>query len=409
MKKKLALILSLTLIFALTVIPAQAADTVINLIDESNATWTNNDANSNSVSTDFSDDKLVATAPGSWPWISSVLNEAIVLTEEDDAKLNIKFKVEDATACTSIRLISGADTIYVHHFIPDATYDGAGDITTGEYELSIDVFDLKMYNGTAADLYLGTKDLVLNDSDELIIDGIQVWCSGASTDITVTVEKFEIVIPGGATEESQTGETTIANLAAGKSYTLKGLYADANDAIPYPDESGKDLTDGLKAEEAAYSNAAFVGLNFNAADMLPDECQISEVVVDLGAKETLTSFAVQTLTDSGVGITAPSNIKVSVSDNGTDWTEVGDLAYDNADTSATALYMAELDAATEGQYVKFEFTHVSSWVFVSEVEVYGETEGTTPPPTGDNGYVGFTIIALVSLAGAAIVVSKKRA
>ncbi|HAN22154.1 MAG: hypothetical protein A2Y15_05140 [Clostridiales bacterium GWF2_36_10] len=209
MKKNIILFVSLALLLAITVFPVQAADKVINLIDEGEATWTNNEANGNAITVNFTDGKLIAKAPGSWPWVTAALTTPIVLSADDNATINLKFKVEDATACTSIRLMSGDQAIYLHHFVDGATYDGSGDITAGEYELSAKLFDLKAFAGTAEDVYLGKKDLVLDESGNLTIDGFQVWCSGASEDITVTVEEFEIVIPDNETSESVTSEESV--------------------------------------------------------------------------------------------------------------------------------------------------------------------------------------------------------
>ncbi|PKM63218.1 MAG: hypothetical protein CVU97_01410 [Firmicutes bacterium HGW-Firmicutes-21] len=206
MKRKIALLLSFVLLMAFTVLlPVQAAGNVYNLIDENGSTWEQKAANNNEVALNFTSGKLVATAPGAWPYVTGTFKTPITVSKDDNPVLNIKFKVEDESACASIRLIAGTQAIFIHHFIDGAEYDGSGDIKAGEYELSVKLFDLKAYNGTAADIYLGKKDLVLDTGNSLTFDKFQVWCAGASTDITVTIEKFEIVIP--AEEESATNES----------------------------------------------------------------------------------------------------------------------------------------------------------------------------------------------------------
>lgn len=406
MKKKLALLLSAIMLLAIVVIPAQAADTVYNLIDENGATWADTPANENTTTHSFSDGKLIVTAPGSWPYVLATLDEPLAFAESDNAKLNLKFTVEDSGAESSIRLISGTNYIWAHQFVAEAPInEGSGDIKAGTYDLSIDLFDLKMVEGVVS-----TKDLVLVDG-KLPIDGFQVWCSGSSSAITVTVEKFEIVVPGGSTgEESKPAtETKIVNLAKDKSYTKFGYYSDAAGAFPWPDDGDKELTNGVFAESANYSDAAFTGFNIGAADMKAVDSRVSEIVVDLGKVEKLTKFRVETITSDGVGIKAPLSITVSVSDDKTTWTEVGALAYDNADVSADALYIASLEKAVQGRYVKFASEHDTNWVFISEVEAYGETTSTvTPPKTGENGLVGFALVAAISLAGV-VVISRKRA
>lgn len=236
MKRKILLFVTFALILAMTVVPVQAADQVINLIDEDGATWTKNAANGNDITTSFANDKLVATAPGAWPWVTAVLDTPIVLNEDDDATINLTFTVSDATACSSIRLTSGSEAIYLHHFISGATYDGSGDIDAGTYTLSISVFDLQAFAGTAEDVYLGKKALVLDGDGNLTIDGFQVWCAGASTDITVTIDTFEIVIPDTAavSDDSEESEESDASVVSDTSTTseqpvtgdsgLVGLY-----------------------------------------------------------------------------------------------------------------------------------------------------------------------------------------
>lgn len=410
MKKKLALLLSAIMLLAIVVIPAQAADTVYNLIDESGATWADTPANENTTTHSFTDGKLIVTAPGSWPYVVATLDEPLAFAESDNAKLNLKFTVEDSGAESSIRLISGTNNIWLHQFVAEAPInEGSGDIKAGTFELSIDLFDLKMVEGV-----VGTKDLVLVDG-KLPIDGFQVWCSGSSSAITVTVEKFEIVVPGGSiNEESEPAtETKIVNLAKDKSYTKFGYYSDAEGNFPWPDVDDKELTNGAFAtfaDSSTYQDAAFVGFNIGAADMVAaDNSRISEIVVDLGKVEKLTKFRVETLSNDVVGIRAPLSITVSVSDDKSTWTEVGALAYGDVDVATDVLFFASLEKAAQGRYVKFASEHDTNWVFISEVEVYGETTSTvTPPVTGEYGLVGFALVAAISLAGV-VVISRKRA
>lgn len=235
MKKKLFLFISFVLLIALMAYPVQAADQTINLIDQNGSTWTNNEANGNAITVDFSGGKLVATAPGSWPWVTSTLNTPIVLSEADNATIHVKFKVEDATGATSIRLVVGADSadlIYLHHFIPNVTFDGSGDVGPGEYELTAKVFDLQAFDGNADNQWIGKKALPLVDG-KLTIGGIQVWCSGASTSIKVTVEKLEVIIPGAASDTSSTASTssTAASSQASSSKTSSSAPTTGDNGI----------------------------------------------------------------------------------------------------------------------------------------------------------------------------------
>ena len=202
MIKRISLFVSFALLLTLIALPVQAADQVINLIDESGASWEEKDANDNSVTVNFNGGSLIATAPGAWPNVTATFNEPITLNADDNATIYLKFKVEDDNAATSIRLISDTQYIYLHHFVDDALYDGSGDIKAGEYELSAKLFDLKAFDGSEDNEWLGKKDLTTDGSGNITFDKFQVWCAGASNDITVTIEKLEITIPDTGSDES---------------------------------------------------------------------------------------------------------------------------------------------------------------------------------------------------------------
>ena len=403
MKKRIALLISAVLILALFAIPASAADTVYNLIDENGADWKDEEINGLKVTRDYSGGKLTVSSTGAWPYTTSTLKTPLSFKESDNATVNLKFTVEDENAVSSIRLVSGSEQIWLHDFIKDAPIQAnSGDIMAGEYNLSIKLFDLKLFAGLVEGAST-QKDLVLTD-DALPITGIQVWCSGSSSNIKVTIEKFEIVVPGKGGTEQPTKK--VVNVAKDKSYTVLGRLAKEDGSFNWPDESGKSLTDG-KFAEGGYTDAAYMGFNIGSEELKEAGKTKFEVVVDLEKKENLKKFVFYTITSSAEGITTPKSIKVYASDDQSTWSEVGDLAYDKEDRSANGKYVASLEKDAAGRYVKFEIEHNTNWVFLDEVEVYAETTSTTPG-TADYGVIGFAIIALISLSGAALV-SKKRA
>lgn len=199
MAKKIIALLSVALLVTLLVVPVHAAPPKkLNLIDSKGMIWNSAEAGGADATYSFEGNSLVATATGGWPYVYGTLKTPVVYKESDNAVLKIKFKVQDESTATSIRIFMGEDSsspdeyIFVHHFVKNGVYDNAGDLLAGEYELNIKLFDLKAYNGSAENVYLGTKDLFLTEKGELIIDGIQVWCSGGSSNKMITVEQFEI-------------------------------------------------------------------------------------------------------------------------------------------------------------------------------------------------------------------------
>lgn len=191
--KSLIMVAVLVLLVALIVIPIQAAASSINLIDKDGAEWTNVEANGNDVAFNFDGGKLTATAPGSWPYVLGVYNTPVTLVENDNPRIKIKFTVADDKAAASIRLVAGesGQSIYVHHFVEGASYDGSGDILAGTYTLDLPFFELKAFDGNAANEWVGTKDFEMTDG-AVNFDRVQVWCSGHSDAITVTIDYFEI-------------------------------------------------------------------------------------------------------------------------------------------------------------------------------------------------------------------------
>ncbi|HPE95303.1 MAG TPA: discoidin domain-containing protein [Bacillota bacterium] len=202
-------------------------------------------------------------------------------------------------------------------------------------------------------------------------------------------------------------EATSQNVAINKSYTLVGIYPNLANAS-WPDTDNKEITDGVFSSTGAYSDAEWVGFNIGADDIKDMETPQSAIIIDLGEEFDVTKLVVEACSDTGVGISFPSSVEYFVSTNGTDWTSVGTgtagTAYNN-----DGCELVTLDGVTAtGRYFKAEFTHASNWVFISEFELYAlAEESEINPPTGDT-FVIFSIIALISCAGAFVAVKAKR-
>lgn len=166
-----------------------------------------------------------------------------------------------------------------------------------------------------------------------------------------------------------------ANVALGKSYTLRGLFPNAASAS-WPDEGGITLTDGKDATTATYGDAAWVGFNISADDIKNDNPKLSSITVDLAGNFSLNKFVLRIYDGHGdVGISAPSGVVFYYSANGTDWTKAGDgaLEKETAEKSLNA-FVLEVETPVSAKYVKAEITHSTNWAFVSEFEAYKASE-----------------------------------
>ncbi len=220
--------------------------------------------------------------------------------------------------------------------------------------------------------------------------------------------------------------TVSKNVAAGKSYTTSGIHMNESGAPSYPDEDGKTLTDGINAPaDAAFNNVEFVGFNKGTEEYAANE--YAAITVDLADKYDLTKFVLKAGSKKlSSGITAPATVSVFVSDDNQTWTEVGEVAIEDIDTSATVDAVIELNESVNAQYVQFRFTANTNWMFVAEVEAYADVPDTTggsddnssdsgsstpstPVKPGDaSNTIVFAILALVAITGSAVVIKTRR-
>lgn len=241
------------------------------------------------------------------------------------------------------------------------------------------------------------------------------------------------------------------NVALNKTYTTKGILLQTETQYGvYPDEEGKTLTDGVKANSSSFSftDEYWVGFNTNSAEVKglgEDGANADfEIVVNLGGAYEISKFALETMGGGLNGINYPGKIEFSYSTDGTTFTSAGagslpeEDAYNKAEESH-ALFesVLELDTAVTANYVKVSFASYtgSTWYFVSEFEAYGapasgdsggsgdesseapaesseapaesSSDESSVPSTGDAGMVAVAVVALVSVVGAAVVIRKR--
>lgn len=226
-----------------------------------------------------------------------------------------------------------------------------------------------------------------------------------------------------------TTETVLKNLALGASYTTSQLYRqggkevewgwDPNAAIAYPDEDGKSLTDGvITVESAIYGDAAWAGFHAKAPDYT--ENGYSWITVDLGEAKDIANLKLHVATsvnadNAGAGIASPATVEFLVSNDGETFESLGTVQPTNADSEVEVVALA---AEANAQYVQVRMTS-SGWMFVSEVEVEGyvevetesdntEDDSSATAPAGDaSNMIVFAVIALVAIAGTAVVIKSR--
>ncbi|MBO5869115.1 MAG: discoidin domain-containing protein, partial [Clostridia bacterium] len=164
----------------------------------------------------------------------------------------------------------------------------------------------------------------------------------------------------------------VDNIALRKNYTIKGLYPGASNAT-YPDEDGITMTDGYSpASNATYQDKGFIGMNVSTDEYKANG--YGSITVDLEKSHKVDKFVanVASSLNSAAGIKAPSNVSVYVSDDNTNWTKAGEVTPTDSTTIGVVSATVLLDEAVDARYVQFRFVGSSNWIFVSEVEVYGE-------------------------------------
>ncbi len=172
--------------------------------------------------------------------------------------------------------------------------------------------------------------------------------------------------------ESVMQEEAVMNLVYQQSYTTSGIYT-VDNVASYPDEEGITLTDGVIADSSAiYDNQAFVGFNTHTEEYA--SLGYAAITVDLGETYSVDKFVARVSSENesntAAGVKLIANFEFYVSKDGTNWTKAGSatpaLSPDEGDTNATLV----LEKSVIARYVQYRFTSATSWMMVSEVEVY---------------------------------------
>jgi len=200
-----------------------------------------------------------------------------------------------------------------------------------------------------------------------------------------TVGEIEGAINNLSTLLNMSGEASI-NISQGKSYVK--LFNAYSTIANYDDTNGKELTDGNIGSLIinAYG-PAWVGFHGSSKTGTEDGSSYYDTTIEFRKIESnLSKFVVNAEHDWGAGIEAPLKVVVSVSDDGTTFTQAGlatcnitNLVRSTTDVTDTTklartdvIYTLNLDEGVKGRYVKFHIVAGKTMVFafVTEMQVF---------------------------------------
>lgn len=156
------------------------------------------------------------------------------------------------------------------------------------------------------------------------------------------------------------------NLAQGKPYTVSSTVFDSRNAAyetTFPDD-GTKLTDGVVGPAGWWGNGPWVGY-------LRQDYR--EIVVDLGAEQTIHKLSAHFLQDRAAGIRFPQEVSFAVSDNANAWANLGTVATDTPlSVSGARVQEFKVEGLNiTGRYVRITFP-TDVWVFLSEIQAWGQ-------------------------------------
>lgn len=178
--------------------------------------------------------------------------------------------------------------------------------------------------------------------------------------------------PGGAPDtKPEAPQLDPRNLADRANYTIKsvdpshpGYDPSSNAAWNKPDETGKQLTDGVFGNAEDYEDPAWVGFSVytegNAVTVT--EFQFDKAIAMDGVKISCSPESAQ------YGISPPAKVTVSVSQNGQNWTPVAEITDDDPN-----MLDITLDQAYLASYVRIDCLNKAGfgWLLLDEIQILG--------------------------------------
>lgn len=172
-----------------------------------------------------------------------------------------------------------------------------------------------------------------------------------------------------AEESSEPEPITPVNktiVSVGCSYTKSSKEGDA-----YEDTYGAELTDGIFAPdtEVGYGDEKLSGYNPSSGEL--------EVVIDLGKEyDNLHTFEGRFLLTHNAGIAPPASVTVMSSIDRDNWDRVGSLKEPQYVDATMGVYALQSKQYVTARYIKFVIKKASAWVFLDELMVYADIDGS---------------------------------
>ena len=142
-----------------------------------------------------------------------------------------------------------------------------------------------------------------------------------------------------------------------------------------------DLTDGIASDMISYDGewfAYYYNMNYsnetNAMLGANSENGLATPAIDLGTTCKLDRMRVNMFLGNESGVVAPYVVYAEVSADGLTYSQVGAMHFASAAVGDTTVGWVEFDlrAGIEARYVRFHMAHRLNWIFINEIEVYGE-------------------------------------
>ena len=160
----------------------------------------------------------------------------------------------------------------------------------------------------------------------------------------------------------KTGDMVLLSniVSKGCSYTVS-IPADSN----YPDKNNVELTDGIFARLASKADPAWEGVySVNKSQRV--------IVINLERSKNVQQFVGYYLYDASSSIYLPQQVEVSVSSDGTNFTDVGSLSIPTVtvgEAASSFKCFLTLNNGVYASYVKFSVIPGGVWTFDDEYEV----------------------------------------
>lgn len=188
------------------------------------------------------------------------------------------------------------------------------------------------------------------------------------------------------------------NLALGKDV----LHAEINGEDA---RYNADLTDGSASDVISYDGdwfAYYYNLDYTNDDnaMLGANSKngLAAPTIDLGTVCKLDSMRINLFLGNESGVMAPYAVFAEVSSDGLTYSQVGKAEFVPAAVGDTTVGWVEFDvrAGIEARYVRFTMSHRLNWIFVNEIEVFGEKkEAACGDANGDGTVDGRDVTCLM--------------